>query len=198
MMLPIALAACETLAKLTLPNTFIDKAEAVTSGEFQTIKQLPSFCRVAGSIRPSSDSDIRFEVWMPLTGWNGKFQGIGNGGYAGTIGFGGLGGAIKQGYAAASTDTGHSAGNGIDASWALNHPEKIIDTAIAPSTKQPRQRQRRHRFYGSAPGLLLLRLVPTAPSGPRKRSVTRKTSTASSPARPPTTSPPSSAASSGA
>jgi hypothetical protein len=152
MMLPIALAACETLAKLTLPNTFIDKAEAVTSGEFQTIKQLPSFCRVAGSIRPSSDSDIRFEVWMPLTGWNGKFQGIGNGGFAGTIGFGGLGSAVKYGYAAASTDTGHPAGQGTDASWALNHPEKIIDyghRAIHETAVKGKAIVT--AFYGSAP-----------------------------------------------
>ncbi len=87
---------------------------------------MPAFCRVAGTIAPTSDSNIAFEVWMPSSGWNGKFQGIGNGGFAGAIGYGALGDAVQHGYAAVSTDTGHQAG-GTDASWALGHPEKIID-----------------------------------------------------------------------
>lgn len=147
-----AATSCADLSKLTLTHTTIERAETVTSGEAQNIKNLPSFCRVAGTIRPSTDSDIRFEVWMPSTGWNGKFQGVGNGGYAGSIGFGGLGGAIRQGYAAASTDTGHTAGQGIDASWALHHPEKIIDyghRAIHQTAVQGKAIVT--AFYGSAP-----------------------------------------------
>ena len=66
--------------------------------------------RVAATLKPSSDSNIQFEVWMPSAGWNGKFQGIGNGGFAGTISFSGLGTALSHGYATASTDTGHHAG----------------------------------------------------------------------------------------
>jgi feruloyl esterase len=155
MMLLFALAAvtsCSDLAKVVLPQTTIDRAETVTSGEAQNVKNLPSFCRVAGSIRPTADSDIRFEVWMPSTGWNGKFQGVGNGGFAGSIGYGGLGGAIRQGYAAASTDTGHTAGQGIDASWALNHPEKIVDyghRAIHETAVKGKAIVA--AFYGSAP-----------------------------------------------
>ena len=61
---------------------------------------------------------------MPVSGWTGKLQGIGNGGFAGSISFGGLADSVRHGYAAASTDTGHT---GTDASWALGHPEKIVD-----------------------------------------------------------------------
>jgi feruloyl esterase len=122
---------CESLAKLNLPHTTITVAETVKSGSVQPpyggrVSNLPPICRVAGSIRPSSDSDIQFEVWMPVDNWTKKFQGVGNGGFAGAISFGGLADAVRNGYAAASTDTGHRAG-GTDAQWALNHPERIID-----------------------------------------------------------------------
>src|SRR5579864_4099590 len=85
-------ATCESLSTLRLSGATIGIAESRPAGEFtppagKPIADLPAFCRIAGSIRPSSDSDIRFEVWMPATGWNGKFQGIGNGGFAGSIGF---------------------------------------------------------------------------------------------------------------
>jgi feruloyl esterase len=89
------------------------------------VGKLPAFCRVTGSLHPSDDSDIRFEVWLPSE-WNGKFQGIGNGGYAGSISFGGLAYAVRHGYAAAATDTGHR-DRGESARWALGHKEKIID-----------------------------------------------------------------------
>ena len=122
---------CEPLAKLALPNTTVETAQLVGGsfvppGGTNAIRGLPPFCRVVGSIRPSPDSDIRFEVWLPFDNWNGKFQGIGNGGFAGALNFGGLVGAIQHGYAAATTDTGHQAG-GQEAGWALNHREKIID-----------------------------------------------------------------------
>ena len=152
MALAASAASCGDLAQLALPHTVIEKAETVTAGAFGNIKNLPSFCRVAGSIRPTSDSDIRFEVWMPSTGWNGKFQGIGNGGFAGSIGYGGLGGAVRAGYAAASTDTGHQTSGGIDASWALGHPEKIVDyghRAIHETAVQGKAIVT--AFYGSAP-----------------------------------------------
>jgi len=122
---------CADLSKLQLPATSITKAEAVAAGTFQppkgaAIQNLPAFCRVAGVIKPSSDSNIEFEVWMPAADWNGKFQGVGNGGFAGEISYGGLGVALAGHYATASTDTGHEAG-GTDATWALDHPEKITD-----------------------------------------------------------------------
>jgi len=102
-------------------------------------------------IKPSDDSDIQLEVWMPSSGWNGKFQGAGNGGFAGSINFGGLADAVKHGYAAASTDTGHHAGV-TDGNWALNHPEKMVDfgyRAIHEMTDKGKAIVQ--AFYGDAP-----------------------------------------------
>jgi hypothetical protein len=76
--------------------------------------------------KPSEDSNIRIEVWMPVSGWNRKLQGIGNGGFAGQIDYPQLGAVLSKGYAATATDTGHS-GAPIDATWALGHPEKVVD-----------------------------------------------------------------------
>jgi feruloyl esterase len=63
---------------------------------------------------------------MPAAGWNGKFQAVGNGGWSGAINRGGMTQALLEGYATASTDTGHSGGRGT---FALGHPEKLIDFA---------------------------------------------------------------------
>jgi len=122
---------CEALGRLALPATTITTAQAVAAGSFTApagarLDKLPGFCRIAGTIKPASDSNIQFEVWMPSSGWNGKFQGIGNGGFAGSISYGSLADAVQHGYAAASTDTGHQ-GAPTDAAWALGHPEKIVD-----------------------------------------------------------------------
>ncbi len=87
---------------------------------------LPAFCRVAATLKPSSDSEIKVEVWLPASGWNGKFQAVGNGGWAGTISYPALAAAVAAGYAGASTDTGHT---GNTAQFALGHPEKVIDLA---------------------------------------------------------------------
>src|SRR5258708_16898631 len=124
-------ASCDSLATLTLPGTTLSVTEAVPAGSFtppggQPIKNLPAFCRVAGVLKPSSDSNIQFEVWMPSAGWNGKFQGIGNGGFAGTISFSGLGAALSHGYPTASTDPGEHAALTAGA-WAPGPREKLID-----------------------------------------------------------------------
>ena len=128
---PALAATCETLANTALPDTTITTAQAVPAGAFtppygNAIDKLPAFCRIAGVIKPSTDSYIRFEVWMPANGWNGKFLGVGNGGFAGSIGFNSMGNNLKRGYATAGTDTGHEA-DGEDASWAYHHPEKVTD-----------------------------------------------------------------------
>jgi hypothetical protein len=154
--LSAAPTSCEALAKLALPTTTIKTAESVPAGSFKppqgpAIPDLPAFCRVAGVIKPSDDSDIEFEVWMPSAGWNGKFQGIGNGGFAGSIGFGALAAALAHGYASASTDTGHQ-GGATDATWALNHPQKITDfgyRAVHETTEKAKAIV--HAFYGDAP-----------------------------------------------
>jgi hypothetical protein len=128
--------SCESLAKLQLPHTKITLARVVPAGTFvappppyplpvpPSYKDVPAFCRVTAEISPTSDSDIKIEVWMPVSGWNGRFLGQGNGGFAGAIGYAGLGEAVKQGYASAGTNTGHTT---VDAAWALGHPEKVID-----------------------------------------------------------------------
>lgn len=123
--------ACEELSGVTLANTEIKIAEAVPAGTFtppygDALEKLPAFCRVAGVAKPTSDSYIRFEVWLPASGWNEKFLGVGNGGFAGGIDYRSMGGDLKRGYATAATDTGHEA-DGEDASWAFKHPEKVAD-----------------------------------------------------------------------
>ncbi len=129
---PAAFAAtCEGLAGLSLPDTTITKAESVSAGAFSApntppaaFKRLPAFCRVAAEIKPTSDSDIKIEVWLPAGNWNGKFMGVGNGGWSGAIVYGALAMALNHGYATASTNTGHDGG---DATFALGHPEKLVD-----------------------------------------------------------------------
>jgi hypothetical protein len=126
--------ACAGLSKLTAPQTEIVQAVTVEAGTLDLheerpnpiFKKLPAFCRVVAVAHPTADSDIRIEVWLPLSGWNGKFIGQGNGGFAGTIGYVGLAGAVLTGYASGGTDAGHTGGAG-DSGWALGHPEKIVD-----------------------------------------------------------------------
>lgn len=132
-------SACEALGQLKLQAASVTLAQSVSAGTFagpaavftgqdlsSFYKGLPAFCRVVAVARPSTDSDIKLEVWLPASGWNGKLQGIGNGGFAGLIDHMQLGTAISQGFAATATDAGHT-GSPVDASWALGHPEKIVD-----------------------------------------------------------------------
>jgi feruloyl esterase len=132
-----AAAPCESLASLRLPAAAITLAQAVEAGPFspagsaaatgrgaQPMNASRAFCRVAATLTPSSDSDIKIEVWMPAADWNGKLQAVGNGAFNGTIGYGAMMTALARGYATASTDTGHAGGG---ARFALGHPEKAID-----------------------------------------------------------------------
>jgi tannase/feruloyl esterase len=150
---------CERLSDVRLPNTTITSAQPVTGGSFtppgstNAIANLPPFCRVAGAIEPAKDSHILFEVWLPLEKWNGKFAGVGNGGWAGTISFGALAGQIRRGYAAASTNTGHPAMPGEDmARFAFEHPEQLIDFAYRSHHETARKAKAlTQAFYGKAP-----------------------------------------------
>ncbi len=130
---------CEKLATTKIAGATITVAQTVAAGTFVApplpfpvpdqsafYKGLPAFCRVAAEAKPTADSDIKIEIWMPLTNWNGKLQGLGNGGFAGLIDDQQLGAAMSRGYAATATDAGH-AGSPIDATWALGHPEKVVD-----------------------------------------------------------------------
>ena len=157
----VASASCESLASLSLKDATITAASTVAAGAFrppaagagngEDFKSLASFCRVAATLRPSPDSDIKIEVWLPVSGWNGKFQAVGNGGWAGTIGYGAMGRALAHGYAASSTDTGHTGGS---ASFALGHPEKLADYAYRSEHEMTvKAKAIIDAFYGTAPKL---------------------------------------------
>jgi feruloyl esterase len=116
---------CENIVKMKLKNTIISSASIVAAGTElpPPVGNVPvTICRVVGAI----DTNINFEVWMPVAGWNGKFNGVGNGGLAGFINYGSMRTAVTRGYATTSTDTGHQAFLG-DGSWALGHPELLVD-----------------------------------------------------------------------
>jgi len=126
----VTAAACAGLVKsLQLPHAIVTAADAI-SGRFappgarQALEVVPAACRVALTIAPTADSDIKAEIWLPMTGWNGKFLTVGNGGWGGSIQYAALAEGVRRGFATASTDTGHS---GNDASFAIGHPEKLVD-----------------------------------------------------------------------
>jgi feruloyl esterase len=127
---PPAGTPCANLAALTIPNVTVNGATMVAAGSFSPTggaqgMAVPAFCRVEATARPTSDSEIRFEVWIPpVDAWNGKFQGVGNGGYQGSISYAAMATALRRGYATASTDTGHT---GDDVRFGQGHPEKVID-----------------------------------------------------------------------
>jgi feruloyl esterase len=169
LLLPIAALAaptggsvCENLAKASLPNVTINSAETVAAGTFAPppspgpfkpnmalFQSLPSFCRVMATLTPSSDSDIKIEVWLPSSGWNNDFQAIGNGGWNGTIGYDALAEGVKRGFATSATDTGHAGGS---ASFAMGHPEKLTDFAYrAVHDMTVTAKAITKDFYGSAP-----------------------------------------------
>lgn len=137
---PARATPCDSLAKLNVANAHIVAAQLIPTGTFHPptgsrrpsveifngFDRLRTFCRVQATIVPTPDSHIHVEVWLPATEWNGKFLGVGNGGYAGSIAYPKLGEAVNSGYASASTDTGHQ-GDSRDASWARGHPEQQTD-----------------------------------------------------------------------
>jgi Tannase and feruloyl esterase len=131
---PAAALTCSQLtSSFHRPNTTITTAQTVGAGTFvtptvppQSITGLPQFCRVAGFTTPTSDSHISFEVWVPESGWNLKYLQAGCGGFCGSISYSAMAEPLRRGYATAATDDGHQA-SGIDASWAVGHPEKVVD-----------------------------------------------------------------------
>ena len=150
---------CAAVAQLKIANTTVE-ATVVAAGAFpypkntpraqvERYKSTPPFCRVTAHAHPAPDSDILIEVWLPKTGWNGRLQGLGNGGFAGVVSHAALAASIKRGYAAAATDTGHTGGD--NAEWAFGHPEKVADfgyRAIHETAAFAKAAVR--AFYGSA------------------------------------------------
>jgi len=129
--------ACESLAQMKVTTGQVLSAESVQAGAFAppnatnanaitAFNTLPAFCRVTLKLTPSSDSDIRVEVWLPQSGWNHKLQASGNGGLGGAIPYPAMAASMRAGFAAAGTDTGHVGGN---ADFVVDHPEKLVDFA---------------------------------------------------------------------
>ena len=164
----LAQTPCERLKSLSLPNTTITAAESVAAGPFRAPGQaegasvmLPAHCRVAAVLAPSSDSHSEMEVWLPAD-WNGKLEAVGNGGWAGVISImyrasaveRSLVAALREGYATASTDTGHKVAEAPGASFALGHPEKLMDFAYRAVHEMTVQSKAIvTAFYGRGPRL---------------------------------------------
>lgn len=151
---------CEKLAKADFPGTTITSATSVAAGALQLppsplgaagTSKAPALCRVQGTIHPSSDSNISFELWMPETGWNGKYLQLGNGGLAGSIDVNSMVAKVTRGFATAATDDGHK-GSGTDGSWGIGHPEKVKDFGYrAVHETNDVAKKIIAQFYGSAP-----------------------------------------------
>jgi feruloyl esterase len=132
-----AATPCESMTATVLKGGSVTSAERVAAGQFPApaggppearalYPKLPAFCRVNATLKPSPDSDIRIEVWLPAEGWNGKLVEGGNGAYGSNFSYGVMAQALLAGYAATSSNTGH---DGSSAAFVLGHPEKLIDWA---------------------------------------------------------------------
>lgn len=153
-------ASCERLRSINLADTTIVSASLVPAGPFtppaapganaaQAPRAIPvpAACRVVGRVTPA----VSFEVWMPVSNWNGKFQAVGGGGFAGVIGYAPMAAALNRGYATASTDTGHSTPGGA---WAQGHPELVTDYAYRAIHEMTiKSRAIVEAFYGNGPRL---------------------------------------------
>lgn len=165
---PAMAADCSALVGKKIASGTITAATLVAPGKFEqpaapggpppgvlnaAYADLPEFCRVQATLKPSSDSDIKVEVWLPAKGWNGKYVGIGNGIWAGQLSYSQLADPLKRGYAVATTDTGHT-GNGMTAEFAIGHPEKLVDfgyRAVHEMTVSAKEAM--DLFYGRRPEL---------------------------------------------
>src|SRR6185503_20741108 len=136
---------CDQLGTIALERATITSATSVPAGVFKPPAEaggpppqanapppqpIPEHCRITMVLKPTADSNINVELWLPTQNWNGKFLAVGNGGWAGSIqGYGDMQAALRRGYATAATDTGHSAADGPNGMFALGHAEKIVDFA---------------------------------------------------------------------
>jgi feruloyl esterase len=150
---PLFARPCESLASLRVPGMTVTSARGVEAGQFDSpAGKLPSFCRVAATLRPTADSEIKIEVWLPeARAWNGKYEAAGNGGWGGSLNYGDMASALLRGYASSSTDTGHTGGR---ATFAMGHPEKLIDFGYRSIHQMTlAAKQVIAAFYGNGPKL---------------------------------------------
>jgi feruloyl esterase len=158
--------SCESLTALNLPNTVIKSAVTVPAGPFSSVPGtgtltptcssnitapfLPAFCRVTAATQESSAPEpITFEVWLPLQNWNGKFEAVGNHGFAGEFEYSDMGPELVKGYAVASTDTGH-AGSSATA-WMQNAQQVINYGYLGVHDMTVNSKSVIRAFYGSQP-----------------------------------------------
>ncbi len=102
-----------------------------------TLQSTQPFCRVVVAATPSAQSSIGIEIWLPLSGWNGRFLGTGNGGYPTSVDYRGLLEGVRDGFAVANTDLGLAAhlnelaadsGSSADiTSVFVHHPVRMVD-----------------------------------------------------------------------
>jgi len=132
-------AHCKALGSFRIAGGTLSSVQPFEAGQYRPpvpdppyaprieYSQLPPFCRVVGSLAPTRESQIGFELWLPAD-WNGRLLQVGNGGAAGAIVYSALADGLRRGYAVVNTDTGHK-GEGGDFSWAKGHRELLIDFA---------------------------------------------------------------------
>jgi pimeloyl-ACP methyl ester carboxylesterase len=155
---PARAATCESLLTLKLVDAKVTSAVTV-SGEVRgpdgkNYTGLPSFCSVTILATPTNDSLINYLLWLPVSGWNGRFEATGNGGYGGNVAIDApaMVYAIKQRFAVAATDMGTapSANNNADA--LVGHPQKWIDWGSRSTHLMTTLSRRVMRaFYGRQP-----------------------------------------------
>lgn len=121
-----ALSKLESLSVSSVLAQPVDAGTFMPSGTTDKFPGLPSFCRITATLKPTSDSDIGIEVWLPASNWNGKYLAVGSGGWGGSINYDGLADALRRGYATSATDDGHRTQG---AGFIVGHPEKFIDFA---------------------------------------------------------------------
>src|SRR5215471_15914340 len=163
-------ASCEALPSVSLPNGKVTAAQVVEVGKFvpppppqnvgafggapARVNDLPAFCRVSATLKPSNDSAIKAEFWMPVSTWNGRLQPTAAGVFLGMVNYAGLANILRTGAATATSDNGHEGGS---ASFALGHPEKLKDFAErAGHLTLANAKLLIRAFYGRAPSLTLM------------------------------------------
>jgi feruloyl esterase len=147
-----AAGRCRALAAMPIADGRVEAAQLVPARPVAKpeVPPEPAHCEVRLALHPSPDSNIVVVVWLPPSNWNGRFQGVGNGGFAGNLNTGDLAIAVRRGYAAVTTDTGH--GLVSPTTWAKGHPERIKDYGYrAIHLAAVVGKQVTTRYFGSAP-----------------------------------------------
>jgi Tannase and feruloyl esterase len=136
-LLPIVAGAqenCKDLRSFTFPNTTITDVASMPGGAYVAqdawhlaFNDLPPWCQVTAKIRPTPDSDINVQVWLPIQRYNSRYLGAGNGGYGGSHFQSELAQGVANGFATSTTDMGTSPSDGVNADNLVGHREKWSD-----------------------------------------------------------------------